>query len=1571
MQHHFLAGCLLSLCLSGFLSSAAFAAEGPASIVSTPADRTVLVGDGTTFTVTADGTLPLSYQWRKGGAAISGANAASLTLSGLQSSDEGFYSVVVSNALGVATSANIELVVDPGVILGATATNLFGYNKDWKYNQSGLDLLTAWKETSYDDASWASGPGLLAVETATYPDAFRTVLALGSPQVITYYFRAHFNLPASAAGATLFSTNLIDDGVVYYLNGNEIGSLRVATPRNSQTLADNQGTEGTAEVLELSNTGLVVGDNVIAAEVHQTGATSSDIVFGLALTAVTSARGSDTIRPTILTVAAVSSNRVLISYSERIEPASATNFANYAINNGIVVSGAYLTNDDRTIALVTTTVAPATTYTVTVNNVRDRAVTPNTIAANAQANFSLASGAFISQNIGSPSQPGSVSEVAGGYDITAGGTNVFGASDQFSFNYQQVVGDFDYRIRVASLSLADAWSKAGLMARETLVSNARYAASFATPSVSGAFFQFRQNAAGATTNGGNYPVNYPETWLRLKRAGNLFTGYASLDGTAWYQLGSSTIAMSSSVFLGMAVSAGVSNGNAIATTTAQFRDFSTTSGATVATALPDVEPPGPSSRRTPIAITEIMYNPLPNPASNILEFIEIYNSNPHFEDISEFRLSGDIDYTFPANTILRAGEYRVIARLPGHVQANYGISSVMGPYTNALTEAGTVRLRNKEDALLLEIQYDNVAPWPVTADGAGHSMVLARPSYGEASAKAWSASAKVGGSPGGYDTFRTSAQRNVVINEFLANSETLDFVELYNHSNVEVDISGCTLSDSPSTNKYAFPGNTKIAPRGYLAVTQDQLGFGISSGGETIYFRNADATCVLDAIRYEAQALGVSSGRYPNGGAEIYPLASPTPGAANSAVLNRDIVINEVMYKPISGLSDDEYVEIYNKGANPVSLSAWKFISGIDYKFPSNTVLAADSYLVIAKNVSRMLTNYPGLTTNNTLGDYKGTLGNTGERVALAMPDLNISTNVLGVIQTNTVYVVVDEVTYEIGGQWSPWANEGGSSLELIDPNANRRLAYNWADSDESEKSPWTTIEGTDAMNNGNGTANLFEILALGEGEYLVDNLEMIPATSGVNSIAATNSTFSSGKGAWQFRGTHLRSSVVSDGGFGGGNCLYLRASTRGDSIHNRCVVPIPVPTGTVTLRAKVRWLRGWPEMLLRLHGNHAEATGRLALPSNLGTPGARNSRAVNNAPPAIFAVEHQPIVPAGNQAVVVTAGVNDPNGVESLTLWYRIDPSTTYSFVPMNDGGTAGDAITADGVFSATIPGQNTGALVAFYVEATDSAVPAQTVRFPKDASPTSMECLVRFGDPIIASGFGTYRMWMTAANLAAWVGRPALSNERLQCSFAYGNFRVIHFAAVKWAGSPYHQFGGDPTTTGHYSFDIPSDDLFLGTDNLNKIHAPGNGPFDDALIQREQTCYWFARQLGLHWNYRRAVNMYFNGVRPGGANQLMEDTETPGNSVVESRFSDDPDGNLYKLQPWFEVDDGSTRSLGFANQRWCTLTKLTTVSNSTTIHKLGAYRHNFLASSSHYGRRVGRRGRGGEVRGRSVTRT
>src|SRR5262245_53122648 len=64
---------------------------------------------------------------------------------------------------------------------------------------------------------------------------------------------------------------------------------------------------------------------------------------------------------------------------------------------------------------------------------------------------------------------------------------------------------------------------------------------------------------------------------------------------------------------------------------------------------------------------------------------------------------------------------------------------------------------------------------------------------------------------------------------------------------------------------------------------------------------------------------------------------------------------------------------------------------------------------------------------------------------------------------------------------------------------------------------------------------------------------------------------------------------------------------------------------------------------------------------SNLGTPGGPNSRASANVGPAITDVRHDPALPAATQPVLVSARVNDPDGIAFLAVNYRIDPATNY----------------------------------------------------------------------------------------------------------------------------------------------------------------------------------------------------------------------------------------------------------------------------------------------------------------------
>lgn len=925
-----------------------------------------------------------------------------------------------------------------------------------------------------------------------------------------------------------------------------------------------------------------------------------------------------------------------------------------------------------------------------------------------------------------------------------------------------------------------------------------------------------------------------------------------------------------------------------------------------------VEPIGPSSRRTPIALSEIMYKPADRTDGRNLEFIELYNSNPWPEDISHYRLDGQVQFSFPAATTVPAMGFVVVAAAPADMQAVYGLATVFGPYTDSLKSSGTVKLYDEQNALLLQVNYDNEMPWPMGASGTGHSIVLSRPSYGEGDPQAWGRSALNGGSPGAAEPTLTGPLQNVMLNEILAHTDPpdIDSIELYNHSAVPVDLSGCTLSDDPALARFVIPASTIIPAGGFVYFTEAEMGFGLNAAGETIYFRNPDGTQMLDALHFGAQANGVSYGRYPNGAADWQRLSAKTFGANNAPPMSSQVGFNEIMYHPISGEDDDQYLELFNRGPSAVNLGGWKIKDGVSFTFPSNQVLAANSYLVVARNAEHLIVNYPQLNLANTIGNFGGRLSSSGERLVLTMPDTIHGTNDAGLLVTNYVDIAVDEVTYGTGGRWGRWSDGGGSSLELIDPRSDKRRAANWADSDETAKAPWTTIECTGVLDNGSGGYSPVQLGLLDAGECLIDDIE-VRNGGGVNCIG--NGGFESGMTSLSFVGNHSRSSLEAGAGYGGSTALHVRTADGLMTAPNGIQITLTNTSFAVgqnaTLRFKARWLHGCREPLLRFWGCYLEATGRLTVPANLGTPGQPNSQAKANSGPAIYQVRHDPAVPAANEPVVVSARVADPDGLASLTVQYRLDPATTTVNLAMNDAGTNGDAVASDGIYSATMPGRSPGA-IAFVLLAADGT--GATNRFPElvaDNAPVR-ECVVFFGEPTPTNLFGTYHFWLTQSNVDRWKALPAMSNEDIDGTLVYNN-RVIYNMGGRYSGSPWHSpsYNGPAGTKAcHYVWTMPKDDLLLGTSSFNKIHWPGNDIQNDTItamsndtsLQREQAAYVFFRGLGIPWMYHRFVVVYVNGTRRA---QLMEDASRPtGSGVNDEYFDNDSGGQLYKIQRWYE---------------------------------------------------------------------
>lgn len=1000
--------------------------------------------------------------------------------------------------------------------------------------------------------------------------------------------------------------------------------------------------------------------------------------------------------------------------------------------------------------------------------------------------------------------------------------------------------------------------------------------------------------------------------------------------------------------------------------------------------VPNREPVGPSSRKTGLVITEIMYNPRPVPGqttNHTHEFIEIFNSKPWQEDISGFSITGTVSYTFPSNTVLGAGAYLVVARVPGLIVTNYAVTNVVGPWvganTNRLsTEEGTVQLRNRQGAVLLEVNYFDSPPWPETGDGTGHSLALVRPSYGEDDFRAWGQSDVVGGSPGGPDPQPYEPMAPIVINEWQHHSDPVDWIELYNHSTQPVDLSGARLADNAEgTNSFRIPDGTIIPARGFRSYDQNQMGFQLFAGGESIFLWNSNRTRVIDAIDFRGGSNNVSQGRWPDGGPNIYNLnyhgSSSVPNnTTNPRPARSGVVINEIMFNPISADNDDEYVEIYNRNSGAVNLAGWEFFVGISYTFPTNplTIMPPGAHWVIGRNLTNLMGIYTNLSTNvNLFGPYTGTLANRGERVTLGAADYDL-VNQGGGEMNLRLNVPVSEVTYGDGGKWGHWSDGQGSSLELIDPESDERHSSNWADSNDTGESLWTAIEYNGPLGPSLGPVvnDSIIIMAQGVGEFLVDEVE-VRADGGPNLVA--NGGFESGLAGWSLQGSHDQSGIENEG-FGGTKSLRVRAGSRGDNQSNRILSapfasPIPPGAQTVSIRAKVRWLRGHPEALLRLHGSATEAYGRMSLPRRLGSPGMVNSRRVSNAGPAVSDAKHAPVLPTDNQPVVVSAYVTDRQGVSAVTLRYRVDPNPAYTDLAMLDNGAGGDAVANDGIFSATIPGQPAGHMVAFHIRATDP--PGGISTFPQDVFPppgltrcwptdaVARECVVRWGEVQMPGDFATYHLWVTAANSNRWHERSPMSNTPMDGTFAYNNVRVIYNALPYFSGSPWHRTNSSAGPAGPYRVDyqmnFPEDEPLLGANDfvLNNAGNPDIFTISDRSAVAEQTVYKIFEGMGMVHNHRRYFHMFVNGSqrstayeRPG--NFIFEDSQQPNGDMIDQWFAGDAGGQLFKVEDWFEFENNGFDITAYDD---ADLQRVTAMIDGQETFQPGPYRYKFRKRS------------------------
>ena len=123
-------------------SLATLTVNGPPSITAQPANQTVNIGQTATFSVTATGTAPLSYQWQKNQVNIAGATSASYTTPATTSADNGTsFRVIVTNPVSNVTSSAATLTVNAAG--GGSSITTQPANQTVSFGQTAMFSVTA------------------------------------------------------------------------------------------------------------------------------------------------------------------------------------------------------------------------------------------------------------------------------------------------------------------------------------------------------------------------------------------------------------------------------------------------------------------------------------------------------------------------------------------------------------------------------------------------------------------------------------------------------------------------------------------------------------------------------------------------------------------------------------------------------------------------------------------------------------------------------------------------------------------------------------------------------------------------------------------------------------------------------------------------------------------------------------------------------------------------------------------------------------------------------------------------------------------------------------------------------------------------------------------------------------------------------------------------------------------------------------------------------------------------------------------------------------------------------------
>ena len=342
-----------------------------------------------------------------------------------------------------------------------------------------------------------------------------------------------------------------------------------------------------------------------------------------------------------------------------------------------------------------------------------------------------------------------------------------------------------------------------------------------------------------------------------------------------------------------------------------------------------------------VTLSEIMISnkgSVPDNLGGYPDYIELHNGSSEKADISGYGLSDSLlegaKYVFPAGTVLEPGAY-VVVWCGGEAE-----DDMHAPF----------KLSAGEEAVLFDASGRPLDTAVLNSVDSG--MVLRREGEVWTQAKPCPGYPKTEEGMAEYEaSLKETEDMGLYINEFMASNATTicdsfgsysDWIELYNSTDTDMDISGFGISDNLSQPmKYRFPDGTTIAAKGYLVVFcsgnegmqngELHAPFGLRSYGEDVVIANR-AGRIIDSYSFKNQETDVSVARIPDGAGELQPNSQPSPGYPNTGAgysafdaANRlplgGVYISE--FGGSTGSVASDWVELHNSTGSAVSLAGY------------------------------------------------------------------------------------------------------------------------------------------------------------------------------------------------------------------------------------------------------------------------------------------------------------------------------------------------------------------------------------------------------------------------------------------------------------------------------------------------------------------------------------------------------------------------------------------------------------------------------------------------------------------------